>query len=448
MFVSQASALRRDNAGLHAQMTALSTKAGEENRQLTSEEREQWDRMDGEYIGRLVTIVDHEKLEKRERENNALDPSQHGRENTGSEGEEEEDPIPPDSERRDVRGHIVSIARWKKNRSISRALRSFITQAPAEWSDEDRVVIQNRLGQIPKAEARALGLTGSAGGFTIPEDFMVELDRAMLSFSGIAQAARMVPTEGGADMPWPTVNDSGNSGALLAEGGAAADTPDPLFAAVTLQAFVYTSKILRVANQLLQDTAFPLEAELALMLGERLGRIMNTHGTTGDGSSKPRGIVTAVLADTTPETAASATAIAYNDLLDLQHAVDPEYRNRPKTAWMFHDLILKAIKKLVDGDGRPLWSSGIAVREPETLLGKPFFINQAMDSVIQEDAETILFGDFSKYVIRRVGTPVLTVLRERYAEFFQTAIVMFDRWDSDLVDSGTGPIKVLDHNLV
>ena len=419
MFISKAQEYRRDNDVLHGKMLALVQKAEDEKRGLTTEETEEWDRMDAEFVARQADIEKHEKLETREKEAAELDARRAGREG-GSGGNAR-----PDKE------------------AVGRALRAFCSQTSDMWSDEDRAVIHQRYKEMPE-EIRAMGLTGAAGGFTVAEEFMTELEKAMLSFSGILQAARQINTATGAAMPWPTVNDSGNSGQLLAEGVAADDTTDPTFAAVTFDAFVYSSRIIRVANQLLQDSAFGLETELSLMLGERLGRILNSHGTTGTGSAQPRGVVTAVLADTTPIAAASATAIAYVDLVDLQHGVDPAYRAR-NPVWMMHDSILKAIKKLIDSDGRPIWGAGIAVREPDTILGSRFFINQDMDSTIAAAAESVLYGDFSKYIVRRVQNPVIVRLNERYAEFFQTAFVMFARWDSDLVDAGTGPIQVLQH---
>jgi len=427
MFISKAAELRRKNDEIHTHMCKLVTDADADNhRAMTADEQTRWDALDNEFRLREVEITQHETLEARNPDP-ALDTRQAGREPTPASG----DPAAVGGEAR------------VRNQRVNRAFRNFVCQNPGEWDAETRETIQERRTELPP-EIRALGLTGSAGGFTVPDDFMAELEKALLSFSGVAQAARGITTATGASMPWPTVNDSGNAGALLAEGSAAPDTTDPVFAAVTFDAFVYTSKILRIANQLLQDTAFPLESELALMLGERLGRILNLHGTTGDGSAKPRGIVTAVLADTTPIGAAGATAITYADLVDLQHGVDPSYRQR-NPAFMMHDDILKAIKKLVDGNARPLWAASMAVREPSTILGHPFFINQDMDAVMAAAAESVLFGDFSKYIIRRVLNPILVVLRERYAEFFQTGIVMFARWDSDLVDAGTGPIKVLQH---
>jgi HK97 family phage major capsid protein len=277
---------------------------------------------------------------------------------------------------------------------------------------------------------------------------MRELDVALLDHAGIAQAARIIETDTGADMPWPTIDDTGNSGHLLAELSAAATNVDPTIAAVTFGSWLYTSDIVLIPNQLIQDSAFNIETEIARLLGVRLGRILNTDGTLGSGSSKPRGIVTALMADTTPVVPVAAAALSYLDLVEVMHAVDPAYRNQPKVAWMFHDQILMALKQMLDDANRPIWAGGIAVREPDTILGKPYFINQAMDSTIAEDKETVIFGDFSKYIIRRVLNPILIRLNERYAEYYQTGFVMFDRWDSDLVNGAADPLAIITHNLV
>jgi HK97 family phage major capsid protein len=449
MFVSKAQELRRNQVESHGRMSALLEKASVEKRVMTAEENAEFDRLDAEYKARAVDIARHEATETRERDLAELDKRKAGREGDPPGGGTED----PEQRKRD-----------------KKALRTFIAKPPSEWDPEVRETVSKMQSAIP-AEARAMGhgfaLSGlrgrtmgeefksakeqraltAAGNTTVAEEFMDELDVSMKDYSGIFQAARVVNTETGADMPWPTANDTANTGALLAETSAANDTTDPTLSEVVLQAFLYTSKIVRVPNQLLQDAAFAMESELAKLLGVRLGRIMNTHGTTGDGSSKPRGVVTAALADTTPVIPASATALAYADLVKLQHAVDPAYRNKPKTAWMFHDKILEVLKKLVDSDGRPLWAPSITVGAPDRLLGHPWFVNQDMDATIVEDNESVLFGDFSHYIIRRALNPVLLRLNERYAEFFQTGFVMFERWDSDLVDGNGDPIKVLSHNL-
>jgi HK97 family phage major capsid protein len=143
----------------------------------------------------------------------------------------------------------------------------------------------------------------------------------------------------------------------------------------------------------------------------------------------------------------------YPDLVNVEHGVDPAYRYNPGTAWMFSDTMLKGIKSLVDGGGRPLWQPGlnasfregavvdIAVSRP-TILDHPYYINQDM-AIPASGAASMLFGDMYTFKVREVaGGTTLMRLNERYADYFQTGYIAFQRFDSGLVDAGTHPIVV------
>jgi HK97 family phage major capsid protein len=177
---------------------------------------------------------------------------------------------------------------------------------------------------------------------------------------------------------------------------------------------------------------------LGVKLGERIGRVQQRHIALGDGASKPQGVVTA--ATDSGITTASATSIAYGELLDLEHSVDPAYRANAR--FMGHDDTIKAVKKLMDANGRPLWAAGIAVGAPDTLDGFPLVVNQSMDA-IAASKKALLFGDFSKYTIRDVSGLLLTRLNERYAEKGIVAFLLFARSDGALIDAGSHPVKFL-----
>jgi HK97 family phage major capsid protein len=429
--------LRRQNVGLHAQMSALLKKAKDENRALTADENTQWDRMDAEFVAREAEIKGLERqldrqrtIEERERDFARLDNRGAGR--VG-------DHIP-----QDLRGEGRHVITPESRARAGRCLRAFLSQHPSNWDDETREAIRQTQELLPK-EIRALSqVTGSAGAYTIPQDFMPELDKGLKSYSGIAEGCRTVQTEDGADLPWPTMDDTGNIGAILAEGSAAADNADPTFAQKILKTYQYTSKIIRVPLPLLADAAFDMEAELFDLLGVRLGRILNNHGTLGTGSSQPRGLITALIADTTVLSTASAGALAYGDIVKLEHGVDPAYRGQRGCAFMLHDSILQEIKKLLDSNGRPLFMpADSAPGTPSTIMGRPFFINQDMDAVLTTGSEVMVFGQLQKYIVRRGGRPIIMRLNERYAEYMQAAFVVFDRFDANLVSGAATAVRVL-----
>lgn len=297
------------------------------------------------------------------------------------------------------------------------------------------------------AEERELALprfqnaqsTGSntGGGYTVPTGFYDELMDAEKAYGGMLETAFVFDTSTGNSLPIPTDNDTSNSGAILSE-NTQVGNQDVTFGAVTLNAYTYTSKLVLVSNQLLQDSAFNLDGFLSNKLGTRIARAINTHFTTGDGSSKPTGAVTAATLGATGANGETASVI-FDDLIELEHSVDPAYRKGAR--YMMSDSSLKIIKKLKDSQGRYLWMPGMPIaKEPDTINGYQYTVNQDMPAMATS-AKSVLFGDFSKYFIRRVAGVQVLRLTERYADYNQTGFLAFQRWDGNLVDAGTHPLK-------
>jgi HK97 family phage major capsid protein len=190
--------------------------------------------------------------------------------------------------------------------------------------------------------------------------------------------------------------------------------------------------------QLLQDSATNLDTYVPARLGERIGRIVNERLTIGTGTDMPNGIVNA---PTTP--AAAAAEIEYADLLDMEHSVDPSYR-RQGAQYMFNDMTLKAIKELQDNENRPLWLPSVRAGDPDRILGRTYVINQDYADIGTGNV-SMSFGLLTKYVARQVNQVVMMRLTERYAEFLQVGFLGFQRWDGDILDAGTNPIKGLLH---
>lgn len=314
----------------------------------------------------------------------------------------------------------------------------------ASLTAEERSVLMTGREDVPsEVRAQSTG-TDAAGGYTVPEGFSGEIDRAMAAWGPMwdANIVRELNTSSGNPLPWPTVDDTSQTGELKAENAAVTDdgTGDVVFGQKVLNAYVYSTKMVRIPMELLQDSAFDMEALLNDLFGERLGRLSNTVLTTGDGANKPQGIVPAAGAG---KTAASATAITSDELIDLVHSVDPAYRSSPKCRWQFNDTTLASIRKLKDGQGNYLWQMGdVRTGEPARLLAHPYSVNQAMANMAAS-ARPIIFGDHSRFVVRKVrGFSVLT-LRERYAENFQIGMVGFKRFDSELLNSAAVKAMVM-----
>lgn len=298
--------------------------------------------------------------------------------------------------------------------------------------------------QLLEANFRAQGEgTGAAGGYTVPQGFWAKVTETMKHFAGAEAGAEVLNTDTGNDLPWPTNDDTGNTGEQLGENTQAAEQ-DLTFGQKTLRNYTFSSKIVRVSLQLLQDTGIDIEGFLARKLGERIGRIENTRFTTGTGSSQPQGYVSGA---TTGKTTASATAITLDELIDLIHSVDPAYRGSGRCRFKMHDLVLAYVRKIRDdsggsGLGRPIWEPSVQAGVPDLLLGYPYDVNNDMASTIATTNKTIAFGDFTAgFVVRHVNGGMLLRLEERYADFLQVGFLGFDRADSLVQDSSA--VKLL-----
>lgn len=313
-------------------------------------------------------------------------------------------------------------------------------------SNEDKKLLAQYRG------TSAQSTTGNLGGYTIPTGFLPELIVSLKQYSAVIEACRVLRTDTGNTMYIPTYDDTSTSANLISE-GSSITVQDVTFAQKQLDAYKL-STLTKASEEIMQDSAFDLEAEMRRIFSIRFGRAMNNYLTTGTGSSQPNGVVTAAGTGVT----AGASAITSNDILGLIHSVDPAYRYKPtisgfqnniatmsgNVGLMFNDSTLLAIKKLANGssDARPLWIPSMRDGEPDTIHGYPYWINPDMASIATTNV-SVLFGDFSYYVARISRDVSFRRLDERYADTAQVGFVGLMRFDGELLN--TAAVKKLTH---
>ena len=301
--------------------------------------------------------------------------------------------------------------------------RKYLSRGVTSLTNEERAILQR--GTDPQSS------TDAEGGYTIPQGFSNELYVEMAQWGGMLQAGRIFNTATGNPIDWPTIDDTAATGALIAENATVA-VNDMTFANKVLNAYNYTSGIVKVPVTLMQDSAFDLEGFIREAFARRLGSTINAVLTTGDGAAKPQGVVPAAGAGVT---AAAATAFTRDELVDLIHSVDPAHRQNAR--FMFNDATLAAVKKLAFGsaDDRPLWQAGNIVNgEPDRLEGFAYTVNQDMAD-LAISSKSVLFGDFSKYIIRLAGPAVYLRLNERFADSLQVGFLAYQRVDGELLSA-------------
>ena len=291
-------------------------------------------------------------------------------------------------------------------------------------------------------EHRAQTTSATAGGYTVPTELATFIEKAMIATGPMYgnQFFTVINSTDGRTFNIPTVDDTAVTAVAHTEGTQPTDDggKDVTFGQKSLGAFAFDSEWVRWSAELNADSILNMESLLGELIGERLGRIANSKLTTGSGSSDVEGIVTN---SAQGKVAAATNAITADEIIDLIHSVDPAYRSAPNTAIMMSDETLAAVRKLKDGNGNYLWQMGnYQAGIPQNLLGYNVVVNQAMAGIGDGvSSKVMLFGDMSKFYVRKVGAPSIYVARERFAPDY--GILGYIRFDGVL--SNTAAIKHL-----
>lgn len=279
--------------------------------------------------------------------------------------------------------------------------------------------------------------TPSQGGYTVPIEVAQQVADALKAFGGVRAVADIITTSGSNPINFPTSDGTSETGELIAENTTATGA-DPTFGVVTLTTYKFSSKIVAVPFELLQDASVDMEAFVRMRLATRLGRVQNTYFTTGTGTAQPNGVVTAAAAGKVGTTGQTTTVIV-DDLIDLVHSVDPAYRALGNCRFMMNDSSIKVIRKLKDSTGRPIFLpgyDGLAGAMPDSLLGYPIQINQDI-AAMAANAKSILFGDFSFYKIRdEMGVTLFRFDDSAYIKLGQIGFLAWMRAGGTLADVG------------
>ena len=251
----------------------------------------------------------------------------------------------------------------------------------------------------------------TAGGYLAPAEFSREVDKNIVQFSPIRQAARVGATASGSVIVprrtgRPTAAWVGETETRSATEAAYGQVEIPID-----EIACYVD----VSNKLLEDAAVDVAAEVAFDLAEEFGRAEGEAFVVGNGVKKPLGL----LKDTGLSFTISGSAAAVTDadggangLIDLFYALTPFYRQRG--VWMANGTTIAALRKMKDSQKQYLWQPAVAAGQPETFLGRP--IVEAVDLPNAGAGEfPILFGDFAS-AFRIYDRIALSLLRDPYSQ--------------------------------
>jgi len=395
--------LREQRASVWEQMKDINDKAEGESRDLSAEEAQEFDKLQGDF----------DKLEKR-----------YGR-------IEQLEGLKPVVDRRSLEDTPPSEVEQRGEQKVAGTLTEYRSQhlpAPVQDGEEYRAAFYKMLTskdghEITVEEQRTLSkATAAAGANLVPTLFENQLIQLLRSYGVMRELATVMTTDSGALLQIPRVASHGT--AIWTAENAAFTPSDETFGQLSLSAYKL-STIIQTSEELMQDAAFDLESYIANEFAQRIGVAQNTAFVAGNGSGKPTGILQGVTVGVTGATG-QTTTIAGDNVFDLYHALLVPYRRNAK--WVGSDGVIKALRKVKESTGQYLWAPGLTAGEPDTLLGKPIYADPDFPAPAA-NAVPLIFGDLSYYWIRDVRGIAFQRLNELFAANGQVGFRAYSRSD-------------------
>ncbi len=268
--------------------------------------------------------------------------------------------------------------------------------------------------------------TDSEGGYLVPDEYERTLVEALEEENIFRQMAKVIKTSSG-DRKIPVVASKGTASWIDEEG--AFPESDDSFGQVSIGAYKLGT-LIKVSEELLNDSVFDLQSYISREFARRIGAKEEEAFFTGDGKGKPLGVLAATGGAETGVTAASATAVTADELMDLYYSLKSPYRK--KSVWVLNDSTIKAIRKLKDNNGQYLWQPSLAAGTPDMILGRPIKTSAYMPAMAA-GAKTIAFGDFSYYWIADRQGRSFKRLNELFAASGQVGFLASQRVDGKMI---------------
>ena len=293
----------------------------------------------------------------------------------------------------------------------------------SEYSHDFWNVIRKKNATI--TNALQIG-TDSEGGFLAPDEFEQTLIEALEEENIFRKLAHIIKTSSG-DRKIPVVASKGTASWVDEE--AAIPESDPAFGQVSIGAYKLAT-MLKVSEELLNDSVFDLESYIAKEFGRRMGSKEEEAFLIGDGTGKPLGIFQEIGGGEIGVTATAAAAITADELIDLFYSLRAPYRKN--AIFIMNDTTVKLIRKLKDSTGQYLWQPALTAGTPDTILNRPVYTS-SFAPLAEASALTIAFGDFSYYWIADRQGRSFQRLNELFAATGQVGFKATQRVDGKLI---------------
>lgn len=378
--------LREERGRLIKQARDIMEVATAENRSMTREESEHFDRLMDQSDAIEVKISEHQSSLSAGRRSRPLAPSS-----------------------------------CDPSRVANRSVASVKPRATQEYRGAFSKFVRGGTRILLDAEHRALQAdSDTQGGYLVPEQFAAELLKDLDNLVHIREHARLIPMATAGSLGIPTLEADIGSPTWTSEILTGSNDTTMSFGKREMRTWPLARRI-KVSRKLFDQTLLPPENIVRENLAYVFAVTMESAFMTGSGANQPLGLFTAsdagISTSRDVSTANTTTEITADGLINARYALAPQYAMRPNTRWVFHRDAMKNIRKLKDGNGQYLWNAGLATNGPNTILDIPYVMSEYAPNTFTTGLYVGLLGDLSFYwIAEAIGSLSIQRLDELYAE--------------------------------
>ena len=397
---------RQKRAALVGEARLLLDAAEKENRELTAEENQQYERIWADIEKTGKEIEQDERSESRKAELARLE--EEGRQSQGRD-------VPPE----------------EPGKAGKETPEKINPRATEEYQKAFRHCLRGGLRSLTMDQTRALQAdSDTAGGFVVvSQQFATGLIQAVDDMVYIRQLATVIQLDRAESLGAPALDSDPADANWTSELAIGSEDTTMDFAKRELRPHPL-GKLIKVSNKLIRIASVDVEALVRNRMAYKFGITHEKGFLTGTGSNQPLGVFTAsaqgISTDRDVSSGNTATDIKGDGLINAKYSLKAQYRKRAQ--WMFHRDAIKAIRKLKDSNGDYLWKAGLTDR-PDTILEMPFMESEYAPNTFTTGLYVGILGDFKFYWIADALDMQIQVLDQLYAETNRVGFI--GRWESD-----------------
>lgn len=386
---------KQERAKLIKQARDLLERAEENNRNLTAEEREQYDKIMEDANDLSETIQRMEQQWELER----------GLENTSTE------PIKPQL-------GDGGEGRGKENKEEYRAaLNKFLRGGMSVLGPEEQRVLQ-------------VSVDSSGGYIAAPQQFVAQLLKEVDDAVFIRQLATTFQLEKSVSLGVPSLDSDLNDADWTTELATGTQDDNLKFGKRELKPNPIAKRV-KVSKKLIDVSAISIDDLIRQRMNYKFAVTFEKAYLTGDGVDKPLGLFVAsndgISTNRDVSDGNTTTGVEFDGLINAKYKLKGQYW--PRANWLFHRDVVKEVAKLKDNNGQYLWRESVRVGEPDRILGFPVRMSEFAPNTMTAGKYVGLLGDFSYYWIADAMDMTIQRLVELYAESNQIGYI--GRMESD-----------------